>query len=195
VLIHAVDLGDITRHEELLQFAIQNFPDFDTFFLAYGSMLNQGDMERSAELIARQLHNDLTSAAALLATFANYFEARRGGCIAAITSVAGDRPRRQNYVYGAAKGALSYFLAGLRSRLRRKGVSVITIKPGPVSTPMTAHLRQSGLFAQPENVARAIYRALVKGSSGVLYTPSYWRYVMRGLRLLPQPMFERLAGK
>jgi decaprenylphospho-beta-D-erythro-pentofuranosid-2-ulose 2-reductase len=189
------DFEDIPRHQALIEFAAGNFPDFDTVLVAYGSMLNQNEAEHSPELIVRQLHTDLVSMAALLTVFAGYFEARRSGCLAVITSVAGDRPRRANYVYGTAKAAMTYFLVGLRGRLRSVGVRVITIKPGPVRTKMTAHLPQTRIFADPERVARDIYRVLNRRSPEIVYTPFYWRYIMRGLRLLPEFLFNRLFGK
>jgi len=137
VLTYSADLSSIAQHAGILDFASRTFPDFDTVFLAYGSMRNQRDCESSVQILVEDLQVDFVSAAAIL-TFAAELERRRTGCIAAITSVAGDRGRRSNYLYGSAKGGLSLFLQGLRSRLYPAGVRVITIKPGPVQTPMTS---------------------------------------------------------
>jgi short-subunit dehydrogenase len=191
VLTLAADLGDVSQHAGVLHFAGSHFPVFDTVLLAYGSMLPPGDHSISAVL--QQLENDFVSAAALLGLFANHFEARKTGVLAAITSVAGDRPRRSNYLYGATKGALSLYLQGLRARLHPAGVRVITIKPGPVDTPMTAHMPRSRPFADPERVARRICRALERGAPEVLYAPAYWRFVMAGVRAIPESVFNRLA--
>jgi short-subunit dehydrogenase len=133
------------------------------------------------------------SASAILTLFAADLEQRRTGCIAAITSVAGDRGRRSNYVYGSAKGALSLFLQGLRSRLHPAGVKVITIKPGPVRTPMTDHLAGASRFAEPELVARDIIRALERRSPDVLYSPKIWRYIMAAVEHIPEMIFKRLS--
>lgn len=133
------------------------------------------------------------SAAAILTLFAAHFERQRAGCIAAISSVAGDRGRRSNYLYGSAKGALSLFLEGLRSRLYPAGVHVITIKPGPVQTPMTDHLPHAAHFADPQRVARDIVHALERRSPDVLYTPGIWRYVMTAIKLVPETIFKRLS--
>ena len=148
---------------------------------------------RRSTSCSRELHVNYVSAAALLTLFAADLEQRRTGCIAAITSVAGDRGRRSNYVYGSAKGALSLFLQGLRSRLHPAGVKVITIKPGPVQTPMTDHLPNAARFAEPEEVARDIVRALDRRSPDVLYTPKIWRYVMAAVEHIPETLFKRLS--
>ena len=188
----AVDFNEISRHAAILNFAEERLPDFDTVLLAFGSLLDPGQSAHSVELSLQEWNTNFVSAAALLTVVAEHFEGRRSGCIAAITSVAGDRGRRSNYVYGSAKGALSLFLQGLRSRLHPAGVQVITIKPGPVDTPMTAQMQKGPTFAKPETVARHIYRALEKGTPDVLYTPRYWRFIMAGIRLLPERIFKRL---
>lgn len=113
-------------------------------------------------------------------------------CIAVISSVAGDRGRGSNYYYGAAKGAVTIFLQGLRNRLFKKGIHVVTIKPGFVDTPMTAHIPKNPLFASPQNVARAIVRAMERGTD-VVYVPGFWRYVMLIIRLIPERVFKRLG--
>jgi short-subunit dehydrogenase len=127
----------------------------------------------------------------LLTLLANYFEHQKRGCIAVISSVAGDRGRQSNYVYGAAKGAVTIFLQGLRNRLASKGVAVVTIKPGMVDTPMTAHMRKSRLFASAETVGQGIYQAMVKRRD-VVYMPGYWRYIMWIIKSIPESRFKNL---
>jgi decaprenylphospho-beta-D-erythro-pentofuranosid-2-ulose 2-reductase len=118
----AADLRDTARHSELMAWAKASSPAVDTVLLAYGSMQDQQDCEQRMNALVDELFTNFVSAAALLSAFANDFEQRRAGCIAVITSVAGDRGRRSNYIYGSAKGALSLFLQGLRSRLHPAGV-------------------------------------------------------------------------
>jgi decaprenylphospho-beta-D-erythro-pentofuranosid-2-ulose 2-reductase len=108
-----------------------------------------------------------------------------------ISSVAGDRGRRSNYIYGAAKAALSVFLEGLRGRMHATGVAVVTIKPGLVDTPMTAAIAKNFLFTSPERVGKDIHRAMARGTS-VVYTPWFWRYVIFLIRLIPEPVFRKL---
>jgi len=192
VLTYSADLAWIQQHAAIFDFARRVFPDFDTVLLAYGSMHDQKDSETSVDALLEELQVDFVSATAILTLFATDLERRGAGCLAAITSVAGDRGRRSNYVYGSAKGGLSLFLQGLRSRLYPAGVRVITIKPGPVQTPMTDHMPNAARFADPEQVARDIVHALERRSPEVLYTPKIWRYIMTGVQLVPETIFKRL---
>jgi len=193
VVTYSADLASVEQHAAIFEFARCTLADFDTVLLAYGSMHDQKDSEASVDALLGELNVNFVSAAALLTLFAADLEQRRTGCLAAITSVAGDRGRRSNYVYGSAKGALSLFLQGLRSRLHPAGVRVITIKPGPVQTPMTDHLPSAARFAEPEQVARDIVRALERRAPDVLYTPKVWRYVMTAVRHIPESLFKRLS--
>jgi decaprenylphospho-beta-D-erythro-pentofuranosid-2-ulose 2-reductase len=108
-----------------------------------------------------------------------------------IGSVAGDRGRAGNYIYGAAKSAVETYLSGLRNRLASSGVSVITIKPGLVDTPMTAHLPKTALVASASDVARAIDRAIQRHRL-VVYVPWFWRWIMLTIRMLPERLFMRM---
>jgi decaprenylphospho-beta-D-erythro-pentofuranosid-2-ulose 2-reductase len=193
VLTYSADLASIQQHAAIFEFVRHTFPDFDTVLLAYGSMHEQKDSETSVDTLLEELQVNFVSATAILTLFAADLERRRTGCLAAITSVAGDRGRRSNYVYGSSKGALSLFLQGLRSRLHPTGVRVITIKPGPVQTPMTDHLANSSRFADPRQVARDIVRALERRSPDVLYTPKIWRYIMTAVQQIPESIFKRLS--
>jgi short-subunit dehydrogenase len=134
---------------------------------------------------------NLLSVVSMLTPVAAYFAAEKRGTIAVISSVAGDRGRQSNFIYGSAKGGLSLYLEGLRNRLHPSGVRVLTIKPGFVDTPMTAHLRRGALFASPERVATDISRAIERGRS-VLYTPAFWFWIMAAIRLTPEVLFKRL---
>lgn len=189
----AADLAAIECHAGVFDFVRRSFPDYGTVLLAYGMMHDQKESEASVDVLLEELHVNYVSATAILTLFAGDLEQRRDGCIAAITSVAGDRGRRSNYVYGSAKGALSLFLQGLRSRLHPAGVKVITIKPGPTQTPMTDHLPSAARFADPELVARDIVRALERRSPDVLYTPRIWGYVMTAVEHIPESIFKRLS--
>jgi decaprenylphospho-beta-D-erythro-pentofuranosid-2-ulose 2-reductase len=193
VLAYAADLASVEHHAGIFGFARETFPDFDTVLLAYGSMQDQKESEASIDVLLEGIQVNFVSASAILTLFAADLERRHTGCIAAITSVAGDRGRRSNYIYGSAKGALSLFLQGLRSRLHPAGVRVINIKPGPTRTAMTDHIPNSARFAEPEQVAGDIVRALERRSPDVLYTPKIWRYVMTAVRHIPEGIFKRLS--
>jgi decaprenylphospho-beta-D-erythro-pentofuranosid-2-ulose 2-reductase len=193
VVTCSADLAAVQQHASIFEYARRTFPDFDTVLLAYGSMHDQKESEASVDVLLEELQVNFVSATAILTLFAADLERRGTGCLAAITSVAGDRGRRSNYVYGSAKGALSLFLQGLRSRLHAAGVRVITIKPGPVQTAMTDHMPNAARFADPEQVARDIVRALERRTPDVLYTPRIWRYVMTAVRHVPETIFKRLS--
>jgi len=193
IATHAADLADISTHATVFARAQELLPDFDIVLLAYGTLLDQEKCNHSPQLAVREIDTNFVSAAALLTLFADYFEARKEGCIAAITSVAGDRGHRANYVYVAAKGALSIFLQGLRDRFRDTGVRVLTIKPGPVRTAMTDHLAHRETFANPRAVAQDICNALQNRSSEILYTPANSRYLAALERFWPGSPSERIT--
>lgn len=185
------DLNDFTRHQEIIEAALKPFAGLDMALVAYGTLGDQLRCEQDVELAVQEFNNNCTSTISLLTLLANYFEPQKRGCIAVISSVAGDRGRQSNYVYGAAKAGVTVFLQGLRNRLAKKGVAVVTIKPGMVDTPMTAHLRKGLLFAKPEVVGKGIYEAMLKHKE-VVYLPGYWRYVMWIIKSIPEPMFKKM---
>ncbi len=137
------------------------------------------------------LETNFTGCVSALNILANHFELRRTGFICAISSVAGDRGRQSNYLYGAAKAGLSVYLQGLRNRLFPAGVKVITVKPGFVDTRMTYGRPGLFLLASPESVAQGIFRAIAKGKS-VVYLPWFWRPIMLIVRSIPEAIFKRL---
>jgi decaprenylphospho-beta-D-erythro-pentofuranosid-2-ulose 2-reductase len=184
------DLAALEGHAALLEEVRRRMPDFDTVLVAYGSLPDQKVCEQSFELTRQALRVNFVSVVSLLTLIANEFESRRGGTIAVISSVAGDRGRQSNYIYGTAKGALSIFLQGLRNRLHPAGVNVITLKPGFVDTPMTAAFPKGALFVGPEVVAAGIFRAVAKGRD-VVYLPWFWRLIMALICSVPESIFKR----
>ena len=193
----AADLAAIDSHPVLVSEILAKMPDFDTLLLAYGSLGDQARAEDSPEITLAELNTNFTSAVSLLTRLSLVLAARGAteqprGCIAVITSVAGDRARRSNYIYGTAKGALALFVQGLRAKLYSAGVRVLTIKPGPVATPMTTHMPGSTKFADPADVARAIYREIERGSRDILYVPGRWRWIMTVIRLIPESIGKQL---
>lgn len=180
------------HHQPLLEGVIAELGGLDTLLIAYGTLSEQKACESSVELTLQELNINALSVIALLTRLAPHFEAQGEGCIAVIGSVAGDRGRQSNYVYGTAKGALSIFLQGLRNRLHKSGVQVLTIKPGFVDTPMTAEFPKGPLWASPEKVALDIEKAIER-KRNVLYTPSFWFLIMAIIRSVPEFVFKRLS--
>jgi len=189
----AADLVDRDRHPEIVAAAADALPALGTVLIAHGSLPDQQACEADARLALQALDVNFLSVVSLCTEIANLFSARGAGTIAVISSVAGDRGRQSNYVYGAAKGGLNVFLQGLRNRLQPRGVHVLTIKPGFVATPMTAHLpdRNGPLWAQPEDVAHGIIKAIDKQRNDV-YLPGFWAIIMLIIRSVPEAIFKRL---
>ncbi|MDH4233981.1 MAG: SDR family oxidoreductase [Gallionella sp.] len=177
-------------HEAFFQTVIEKMRGLSGVVLAFGYLGDQQaarDFKAGAKVIAA----NFTGAASILSHSANYFEPLQRGFIIGISSVAGDRGRQSNYVYGAAKGALSLYLQGLRNRLFPSGVRVITIKPGFVDTAMTYGLSGLFLVASPQAIGERIVAALGK-SADVVYLPWFWRYIMLIIQHIPEPIFKRL---
>lgn len=188
----ALDVLDFERHALVVRSAWDAYGGLDTALVAHGVLPDQEHCEADSGAAVAALRVNLTATVSLLTLLANRFEAQGHGRLAAISSVAGDRGRAGNYVYGASKAGLSVFLEGLRARLHRSGVAVVTLKPGFVDTPMTAGIPKNPLFASSERAGRAIHRA-IEHRRGVVYIPWFWRPVMAAVRLLPESLFKRLS--
>ncbi len=189
----AADLTDCDRHPEIVAAAADSMSGIDTVLIAHGTLPDQPACEQDAALALQAIDVNFTSVVSLCTELANYLAARGAGTLAVISSVAGDRGRQSNYIYGAAKGGLSVFLQGLRNRLYHSGVHVLTIKPGFVDTPMTAHIEDRGglLWAQPDAIAAGILRAIAK-QRNVVYLPGFWWLIMNVIRHIPEVLFKRL---
>ena len=186
-----MDLDDTPAHPAMLASAAQRLGRMDLALIAHGVLGDQQAAEADFQVAAAILHTNFISTVSLLTWLGNYLQAQRGGTLAVISSVAGDRGRKSNYVYGASKGALNLFLEGLRNRIDRDGVQVLTIKPGFVATPMTAHLPQNALFASPDQIARGIVKA-VDRRSDVACLPWFWRWIMLLVCAIPNRLFKKL---
>ncbi len=189
----SADLTDTHQHLALIEQANEALGGLDAALIAHGTLPDQKACEADVTLTLQEIETNALSVVSLLSLLANQFEAQGKGVIAAISSVAGDRGRQSNYVYGAAKGMVSLFMQGLRNRLASKGVSVVTIKPGFVDSPMTASFDKSGpLWAKPEMVAKGIVNAMQKGK-GEVYLPWFWYIVMQIIKHIPEAIFKRLS--
>jgi len=188
----AADLLDATGHPVLIAAARAALGEVDAVLIAHGTLPDQAECEASVERTLTAIAENGTSVVSLLTVAANEFAARGSGTIAAISSVAGDRGRQSNYVYGASKSLVTTFMQGLRNRLAPKGVQVVTIKPGFIDTPMTAAFPKSGLlWTSAQRAGRAVADAMEKGRD-VVYVPGYWFWIMTILRHVPERIFKKL---
>jgi short-subunit dehydrogenase len=187
----AFEATDRASHGALVTKVFARMGQVDTVLVAHGSLPDQPACERDIALAGAQIDINASGTVSLLGHIANHLQAQGHGCIAVITSVAGERGRQSNYVYGAAKAMVSTFLQGLRNRLYPAGVQVLDIRPGFVDSPMTAGFDKGPLWAQPESIAAVIAKGVDRGRS-VTYAPWYWRYIMWVIRCLPEALFKRL---
>lgn len=185
------DFNNIQNINEMYNKCFEILKSVDIIFIAYGSLANQREIEKNVNEIVADINLNATSIIAISSLFGNYFEEKKSGTIAVISSVAGDRGRQSNYIYGSAKGFLSIFLQGLRNRLFKSNVHVLTIKPGFVDTPMTADLPKNPLFASPESVGKSIYNAILN-KKDILYVPGFWKYIMMVIKSIPEFIFKKL---
>lgn len=187
------DLDDTGALEPLIAEADRALGGLDAALLAHGVL---GDNEKSARepaLAEQVLHTNLVSVGSAAVALGALFEGRQAGALVVITSVAGDRGRGSNAVYGASKAGLQALLSGLRNRLFRAGVRVVDVRPGLVDSPMTAGLPMPrALVRGPEVVGAVLVDALDGRTGDVVYAPGWWRFVMLGIRGLPEPVFKRL---
>ena len=188
------DLDNLNIHAELLAHAINALGGLDVAYLALGVLGDQSRAERQFAEAGQILHTNFVAPASLLTWLANYCAQRHAGTLAVLSSVAGDRGRKSNYVYGSSKAGLSAFVDGLRNRIDREGVRVLTIKPGPVKTSMTAGMKGQAKFADVNKVAATIVKAIDRGPKGpdVLYVPGIWRYIMTAVGAIPEWKFKTM---
>lgn len=187
-----LDLNEIEKHSALLEKADDVLGGIDIVLIAHGTLSNQNECELSVEKTIIELQTNALSTVSLLTLIANRFEARRSGVICVISSVAGDRGRASNYVYGSAKAMVTAFASGLRQRLNKSNVAVVTIKPGFVDTPMTSGLKKGILWAKPNSVAVKIVRAIENQKTEV-YVPFFWMFIMTVIKSIPNKIFKLVS--
>jgi decaprenylphospho-beta-D-erythro-pentofuranosid-2-ulose 2-reductase len=188
---YCTDLNDMDKHEELLNVADDTLEGIDIVLIAHGTLSNQKTCEVSVEETLQEIQTNALSTISILTLIANRFEAKKSGTIGVISSVAGDRGRASNYVYGSAKAMVTAFTSGLRQRLYKSNVSVVTIKPGFVDTPMTSEFKKGLLWAKPNIVSALIVKAIEKKRAEV-YVPTFWFGIMIIIKALPSLIFKRI---
>ena len=191
VTLYLADLNNVDKHEALLKEAFDALGGVDIVLIAHGTLSNQKQCELSVNETLAEIQTNALSTISLLTLIANKLEAKRSGTICVISSVAGDRGRASNYVYGSAKAMVTAFTSGLRQRLHKSNVAVVTIKSGFVDTPMTSDFKKGLLWAKPNIVAANIVNAIDYKNSEI-YVPLFWLGIMCIIKNLPNYIFNRI---
>jgi len=182
---------EFADHITLVDKCIATMEEIDLALICHGTLPDQQECVGDFDKIHKELNVNALSTLSLLTALSKIFIRQNRGCIAVITSVAGDRGRQPNFIYGAAKSMVSTYLQGLRGSLLPHNVGVIDIKPGFVDTPMTKQFNKGALWAQPETIANIIVRSIERKKHTV-YAPFYWRYIMLIVTSIPEFIFKRL---
>lgn len=188
----ALDVLDFGGHDAMLDQAWETLGGVDVVLLAHGTLPDAEACATDLELAVHEFSTNATATIALMERIAGRLERQGSGTLAVVSSVAGDRGRASNYLYGSAKAAVTAFASGLRQRLRGSGVNVLTVKPGFVDTPMTAAFPKGPLWASPDAVASGIRRAIRRGRA-VAYLPWFWRWIMLVITHIPESIFRRIG--
>jgi short-subunit dehydrogenase len=191
VNVGVFDAEDPKTHATFFENAINRTGGFGGVVLAFGHLGDQTETERDPQLAQATIARNYSGAVSALLYMANHLEEKRSGFVVAISSVAGDRGRFSNYVYGSAKAGLTAFMQGLRSRLQKVGIPVLTVKPGFVDTAMTFGKEGTFLVASPEKVGKKIVRA-IRARKDVVYVPGFWKWVMLAIKMVPERTFKKL---
>jgi short-subunit dehydrogenase len=188
---YCMDANEFELHLAMLDKAFEVLGKIDIVLISHGTLSKQKECEQSVDLTMQEIKTNALSVIALLTHLANRFEMQKSGTLAIISSVAGDRGRASNYVYGSAKGMVTTFTSGLRQRLNKSGISVVTIKPGFVDTPMTASFKKGVLWASPYRVAQLLVKACDE-YNGEVYAPKFWWAIIKIIKLIPESLFKRI---
>jgi len=188
-----LDMTDYDQHQAVIDKANDFLGGIDMILLAHGTLPDQMACEKSVAETLDALNTNALSAIAFITLISQQFEQQGHGTIAAISSVAGDRGRQSNYVYGAAKGCLSLYLQGLRNRFGKTNIRVVTIKPGLVISPMTDGFEKGALWADAQKVGEGIGKVMLKDKQDIVYLPSFWRWIMLAIGVIPERLFKKLS--
>lgn len=185
------DALDFASHPAFLGEVLSDFPHLEGAILVFGYMGVEEESWRNPEAARLVIDSNLTGAVSILVPLADYFEKRGEGFLCAVSSVAGDRGRKKNMTYGAAKAGLTVYMQGLFQRLAPTKVKVVLVKPGFVDTPMTFPLGKLPFLVSPEKAAGDILKAIEKGKPST-YTPWIWRWIMLAIRMVPNFLFKKM---
>lgn len=183
---------DALQYKTHAAFFAQLNPAPELTICVFGVMTEELDAFNNWELTERMINSNFTGAVSILNTAAAYYQTKKSGCIVGISSVAGERGRQSKLIYGSTKAALTAYLDGLRNKLFKEGVHVVTVKPGFVYTKMTEDLNLPPLLtAKPEELGKAVYQAVLKKKNTV-YIRWFWRWIMLIIKMIPEFQFKKM---
>ena len=191
IKIFCLDFNHLSEHVGMLDVAEKELENIDLVLIAHGTLLDQKECEINVDLAITEIKNNALSTISLLTHLANRFEHKKKGTIAIISSVAGERGRASNYVYGSSKALVTTFASGLRQRLNKFNVKVLTIKLGLVDTPMTSKFKKGLLWSKPQSVARKIIKSIDSGKDEI-FLPKFWYLIFFIIKSIPNSIFKKL---
>jgi decaprenylphospho-beta-D-erythro-pentofuranosid-2-ulose 2-reductase len=192
IYVKTADHNKDLENGQITSDALGTLGELDIVLVAQGLLGDQEQGEKNFAIAYQIIEANYLSQVSILTHLTPIFEKQGSGVIAVISSVAGDRGRRSNFIYGSAKAGLSAYLSGLRQYLGKSNVTVLTVKPGPIDSPMTAHMKKGPIWSTPEKVASDIAKA-VERKSPTLYTPWFWYFIMTIIKLIPEKVFKKLS--
>ncbi len=188
---YTMDLNHLNLHNKMYEDACSKLSNIDLVFIAHGTLPNQNDIQNDEKDILNTINTNAISVINLLTIIARDFENKKQGHIAIISSVAADRGRESNYIYGSSKAMITVFAEGLGQRLKKSNIDLTIIKPGIIDTPMTSKLKKNFLWSNPNKIASKIIKAIEKKRSEV-YVPSFWFIIMLIIKFIPSFIFKKL---
>jgi short-subunit dehydrogenase len=180
----------IGTHETFIKNVLEQNPDLDSCLIACGTMPEQEMLIQNPQACSEMLNTNFVGLISIMNLLTQHFKNKNRGTLSCISSVAGDRGRKSNYLYGSSKAALNVYLDGLRHALFQKPILIQTVKPGPVKTPMTEGMKDLPFLTSPQKVAADIWDG-IQSNKEIIYTPKRWRLIMKIITLLPGFLFKR----
>lgn len=179
------------KHSTIVDEAVEFLGSIDVALICHGNLPNQEECQVDYRKAEKAIQLNGLSVISLCTEIVSQLRVQKKGTLAVITSVAGERGRQPNFVYGAAKSMVSTYLQGLRGSLVKDNIHIVDVRPGLVASPMTAHLKKGPLWSSPESIASSIIEGIAK-KRNVIYAPSYWRLIMLFVCVIPEAIFKRI---
>ena len=178
-------------HSMVIDSAIEFLGSIDIALICHGQLPSQKDCQESYEKAEAAIRVNGLSVISLCTQIVNQLRIQKEGLLAVITSVAGERGRQPNFIYGAAKSMVSTYLEGLRGSLLNDNIHVVDVRPGLVDSPMTSKFKKGPLWSSPESIATTIFQGIHK-KKHTIYAPFYWRFIMLLVCIIPEFIFKRI---